>query len=244
MPLTSDEGAGSTTPLWTLDGKRILYNWDRENVFKGGVYSRASDGTGEVEKLASATGRGLFPYSLSPDGKSLVLWEVVHSPTLHQAIGMLSMEGDHARRELLHDEKYSVQAPRVSPNGRWMAYESNESGKVEIYVCSFPDVKKGNEGLGKRWKPPAMVAGWPGAFLQQCGCNHGGSGGNRTAIQNKWNADSSFSRNCRKRLSVPIAADMANFTYWDIDPDRPSWFPDAEGRHGSSTQNQHRGELV
>jgi eukaryotic-like serine/threonine-protein kinase len=219
-PLTSDEGTSNASPLWTIDGKRILYTWDRKNVFRGGgVYWKAADGTGEVEKLASVAGRGLFPCSLSPDGKSLVLWEIVWSPTLHQAIGMLSMEGDHAMRELLHDEKYSVQAPRVSPNGRWMAYESYESGKPEIYVCSFPDAKKGtlkistNGGNSPLWSPDGRELFYNNVDLTMAVPVE-------TEPQFRINGMPAvlFRGTAGKDLG-PMWADMANFTYWDIDPD-------------------------
>lgn len=217
MPLTADEGAGSSTPLWSLDGKRILYTWDRENLFKGGVHWEASDGTGEVEKLASATGRGLFPGSWSPDGKSLVLREIVFSPTLHQAIGMLSMEGNHARRDLLHDEKYSVSEPRISPNGRWMAYESNESGKSEVYVCPFPDVRKGNKvsmsgGNHPLWSPDGRELFYNNVDLTMAVPVE-------TDPQFKINGmPTVLFRGTAGKILGPEWADMAGFTYWDIDP--------------------------
>ncbi|MEJ2245369.1 MAG: hypothetical protein P8Y80_04655 [Acidobacteriota bacterium] len=217
MPLTTDEGAGSCTPLWTLDGKRVLYTTDRENVWMGGVYSKALDGTGEVELLASLPGRGLFPFSWSKDGQSLVLWEVTLAP-LHQDIGMLSMGGDRLRKELLHDEQYSVKEPRISPDGRWMAYASNESDKFEVYVCPFPDVKKA------QWK------------ISMSGGNHP-----------LWSPDGRelFYNNVDATMAVPVETDpqfklngmptvlfrgtagknvgpdwydSADLTYWDIDP--------------------------
>ena len=57
-------------------------------------------------------------------------------------VGMLSMEGKREMKELLQ-EKYWEAEPQISPNGRYMAYQSDESGKGEIYVRSFPDVNKG-----------------------------------------------------------------------------------------------------
>jgi hypothetical protein len=64
----------------------------------------------------------------------------------HADIGMLSMEGDHARKVLLHSE-YSQAQPMISPDGRWMAYSSDESTgvpfKTEIFVRPFPEVNKG-----------------------------------------------------------------------------------------------------
>ena len=75
-PLTFDEETDNCAPLWTLDGKRIIYTSSRESMFlgKGDIYSKAADGTGEAEKLASSPGRGLFPRSWSKDGKNLVVW--------------------------------------------------------------------------------------------------------------------------------------------------------------------------
>jgi hypothetical protein len=83
--------------------------------------------------------------------------ELTVSPP-HVDIGMLSMEGDHTRKPLLQ-EQYDEGYPRISPNGRWMAYMSYESGKAEVYVRSFPDVNKGkwqisaNGGNSPLWSP-------------------------------------------------------------------------------------------
>jgi len=97
-------------------------------------------------------------FSWSKDEKSLALAELTLSP-LGLDIGMLSMEGDHARKPVLqgkHNEHY----PMISPDGRWMAYQSNESGKYEVYVRPFPDVDKGgrwqvstNGGDSPLWSP-------------------------------------------------------------------------------------------
>jgi serine/threonine-protein kinase len=68
------------------------------------------------------------------------------------------MEGDHNLRPLLQ-EKYSEWEPKISPDGRWMAYVSEESGKSEVYVRPFPDVNKGkwqvstSGGRDPLWSP-------------------------------------------------------------------------------------------
>jgi serine/threonine protein kinase len=153
--LTFDEGDDSA-PLWTPDGKRIVYSSNREKTF-GGIYWKAADGTGEVEKLGLVPDRAMSPFSWSKDGKTLVLWEMTLTP-LQMDIGMLSMEGNRARMPLLH-EKYSESYPKISPEGRWMAYQSDESGKYEVYVRPFPDVNKGkwqvstNGGDSPLWSP-------------------------------------------------------------------------------------------
>jgi eukaryotic-like serine/threonine-protein kinase len=155
--LTLDEGTDNSIPLWTTDGKRIVYTSSRQNALLGDLYWRAADGTGEVEKLASSPSRGLYPFSWSKDGKTLLLWELTLNP-IQTDIGMLSMEGDHTRKPLLQ-EKYNELSPQISPDGRWMAYASGESGKTEVYVRPFPDVNEGkwpistNGGDSPLWSP-------------------------------------------------------------------------------------------
>ena len=216
MPLTFDEGAGNTTPLWTPDGKRILYTSDPENVLLGSVHWKASDGTGEVEKLASSPGRGLLPFSWSRDGKTLVLWEVTLNP-VHLDIGIVSMEGDHARRELLH-ERYDVKEPAISPNGSWMAYASNESGKYEVYVCPFPDVNKG------KWKVSTTGGNHPlwSPDGRELFYNNGDATMAvpvETERQFKYGTPSILFRGTAGKIIGPVFMDVTDYTYWDISPD-------------------------
>jgi serine/threonine protein kinase len=141
--LTFDEG-NDTFPLWTPDGKRIVY-YSSSMGGLGGICWKAADGTGGVTKLGSAPDRALLPFSWSKDAKTLALLEFTLAP-IGFDIGMLSMEGDHAINPLLQG-KYDELNPRISPDGRWIAYSSRESGKHEVYVRPFPDVESGG-----RWQ--------------------------------------------------------------------------------------------
>jgi serine/threonine protein kinase len=144
--LTFDESSGY--PLWTLDGKRIAFASTRGGMMLGDVYWKAADGTGEEERLGTVPGRSLYPWSWSSDGKTLVLMDQavsgeVGGTGLGSGIGSLSMEGDRKWRPLL-SEKFYEGHPQIAPNnGRWMAYESTESGESEVYVRPFPEVDKG-----------------------------------------------------------------------------------------------------
>jgi eukaryotic-like serine/threonine-protein kinase len=148
-PLTLDDGTENTIPFWTPDGKRILYTSSRGNIVTGDLYWKAADGTGTAEKLAALPGRGLYAQSFSRDGKTLVLWELTMSP-FSSDIGMLSMDGGRVRKGLLQ-EKYLEMSPRLSPDGRWLAYVSDESKRSEVYVRPFPEVDRA------RW--PISTAG-------------------------------------------------------------------------------------
>jgi serine/threonine-protein kinase len=128
--LTNDEGMDAF-PLWTPDGKRVIFASNREGSYN--IYWKAADGTGETEPLLIRSNLAFMPTSISPDGNTLVLM------TGTEDIGTISMEGDSEWTPLLQAE-YDEMRPRISPDGRWMAYMSDETGQFEIYIRPFPDV--------------------------------------------------------------------------------------------------------
>ena len=137
--LTFDESY-ERCPLWTPDGKRIVFaRVARRNY---GVYWKAADGTGKDEKLGSYARSVVLSMVLVRRWKNLGLLTGVDTRAIQLDIGMLSMEGDRKWKPLLQ-EKYHETQPQISPDGRWMAYVSDESGKSEVYVRPFPDVDKG-----------------------------------------------------------------------------------------------------
>jgi eukaryotic-like serine/threonine-protein kinase len=152
MRLTFNEASG--VPVWTPDGRRIAFA--SGSINKSSVYWKAADGTGGDEKLGSAPDRGIVPWSWSKDGKILALMTI--SVATGFDIGSLSMEGEHRWKPLLQETHTELQ-PKISPDGQWMAYMSNESGKNEVYVRPFPEVNKGrwqvstSGGNSPLWSP-------------------------------------------------------------------------------------------
>ena len=136
-------------PVWTPDGKNIVFQ--SFNPSASGLYWIRSDGSGEAQRLTE--GKNLeVPYSFSPDGKRLAFQQIGNGNRLE--ILTASVEPDPARgalgvrlgkAELFLGTPFSEGYPAFSPDGRWLAYESNESGTNEIYVRPFP-------GPGGRWQ--------------------------------------------------------------------------------------------
>jgi serine/threonine-protein kinase len=120
-------------PLWTPDGRQIVFT--RGSVAAAGLILRAADGTGSEEKLAEGN---MTATSISPDGKQLVVWQL-------NDIGVVTLKTDTKPRPLIHT-MFDEGRAYVSPDGRWLAYQSNESGEDQIYVQPFPQLS------GGRWQ--------------------------------------------------------------------------------------------
>jgi serine/threonine protein kinase len=153
--LVKTTGLYLVNPQILPDGKAALFGIVRDlNSMPTAVQSLKS---GEDERLSSGQ-LPQAPWSWSRDGKTLLLMEAAASGGTNSYIVTLSMEGDHNRMPLLQ-EKHNEGYPKISPDGRWMAYASEESGKTEVYVRPFPDANKGkwqvstSGGLDPLWSP-------------------------------------------------------------------------------------------
>ena len=133
---TFAEGGGAFTPTWTPDGKRVAYNsadW--------AISWQPADGSGGPEKLSSGEYRWA-PNSFSPDGERLAFVEV--NPTTGRDIVILRLSdpsagsGQGRQTERFLQTPFDEGAPVFSPDGNWLAYSSDETGRREIYVQPYP----------------------------------------------------------------------------------------------------------
>jgi serine/threonine-protein kinase len=150
--LTFGEG-DDDTPVWSPDGEYIFF----ASTGGGGVpnlFRKRSDGSGEVERLTDSK-LVQYPSSVSPDGKLLAFHEA--DPENDNELLVLPLEGEHKPEPFL-STPFSELESEFSPDGRWIAYESNESGAYEIYVRPFPkgsgkwQISTGG-GRYARWSP-------------------------------------------------------------------------------------------
>jgi serine/threonine-protein kinase len=132
------DGTYNRSPIWSPDGKRLALISNRDAAQN--TYWQLADGGGSVERLTTTTDI-TAPSSFSPNGQDLAL--TVINPTTQRDIGILRV--NDRQLQMFRRTNFNEASARFSPDGRWLAYSSDESGRREIYVQSYP-------GPGGRWQ--------------------------------------------------------------------------------------------
>jgi eukaryotic-like serine/threonine-protein kinase len=120
-----------TKPKWSADGRRILFAHE-EPLFR--IYARSADAATPPERLLEGQ-EDQLPEAVTPDGQFLIFQQ--GSTTTRSDLWLLPLTGDRTPRPLVQTP-FDDEDAAVSPDGRWLAYVSNETGKDEIYVQAFP----------------------------------------------------------------------------------------------------------
>jgi len=154
--LTLDPGDDSSS-AWTPDGRRIAFSSARADQATESLYWQRADGTGEAERLTESKSPQ-HPTSWHPSGKFLAFQEL--NPQTSWDILILPLTGDEAsgwkpgKPTVFLNGTFVEVLPVFSPDGRWLAYTSDESGRFEVYVRPFP-------GPGGKWQVSTAGGVWP-----------------------------------------------------------------------------------
>ncbi len=145
--LTVEGSNGS--PVWTPDGNKITFTSDRAGPHN--LFWKSADGSGATERLTTSE-QPQWESSWSPDGQFLAFAEL--SSDTGFDIWFMSLEGEREPQPFLQTE-FSEQTPKFSPDGHWLAYLSDESGREEVYVRPFPKAEEG------KWQISTEGGSWP-----------------------------------------------------------------------------------
>jgi serine/threonine-protein kinase len=135
-------------PVWSPDSHRIAFASKRGDKMTTNLYWQRADGTGDVQRLTDSK-MNQSPGTFHPSGKFLAYEEF--SPAGDGDILILPIEGDEAsgfkagKPTIFLKTPFNEGSPMFSPDGRWIAYISNDTGRNEIYVRPFP-------GPGGKWQ--------------------------------------------------------------------------------------------
>jgi serine/threonine-protein kinase len=128
--LTYDPGEDAS-PVWTSDGTKVVFrSTNREGGV--GIFWKAADGTGNAERLSVGNH---IPNSVSPGDARLIFTDATDGH-----IGWLSLDGE-PNPEVLLDSQFRAQHVVVSPDGQWMVFAGDDTGRYEVYVRPFPDAE-------------------------------------------------------------------------------------------------------
>ena len=149
--------ADDRKPVWTPDGRRITFASGRADPAKTNLYWQAADGTGEAQRLTDNK-QEQQPGSWHPSGKFLAFEQL--NPETGRDLMILPMQGDEASGwkpgtpTVFLKTAAAESEPTFSPDGRWLAYVSGESGRPEVYVRPFP-------GPGGVWLVSTLTGVYP-----------------------------------------------------------------------------------
>ena len=144
--LTFDD-APETEQVWSPDGRFLAFSSGRAGA--DNLYRKRADGSGEEERLTTSD-NPMWANAWSSDGRSIAF--VAMGANGNFDVTMLSL-ADNKVQPLLNS-KFREADPAISPDGRWLAYSSNESGRLEVYVRPYPS------GAG-RWQVSDNGGGFP-----------------------------------------------------------------------------------
>jgi Tol biopolymer transport system component len=133
-------------PVWSPDGSRLAYASNESGTYI--VLARGSDGTGAVDTLYRVPGPS-GPTSWTADGKTLLMITVANTIQMMSVAPIPGSKGTPVQKT-----QFTEVTPQVSPDGRWLAYATDETGRREVFVQAYP-------GPGGKWRVSSAGGGQP-----------------------------------------------------------------------------------
>ena len=130
--------AREADPIWTTDNRHLVVSSVSAPGVGADLVLEATDGTGKTEQL-TRHGPGDYPRAISPDGKGLVFEG--YAP--NAGLWLMPLDPIGQPHALIANPKFGVYHGRISPDGHWIAYDSDETDRNEVFVRPFPDVNRG-----------------------------------------------------------------------------------------------------
>ena len=204
--------AWSVNPLWSPDGRRVVFSSIEQGSF--GLFRKAADGTGQTERLTDAAATRMLMASAWVETSDTLV--VTQAASMTDAdIHLLPLDDSSGSEPLIATASVEV-LPEVSPDGRWIAYQSNESGRWAIYVRPFPNVDDGKWQVsqGTAFSPVWSPDGRELFFLAA-----GPDGRAMMAVE--YAGDPTFTPSRSRRLfTLSSRVDVGGiFRQWDVAPD-------------------------
>jgi Tol biopolymer transport system component len=123
-----------TEAVWSAEGRRLAFNSTRKGTFN--LYTKPADGSGREDLLISSESEK-YPTSWSPRADYL-LFDVFTASSSKSDVWVVPLGRDRKAFPFLHTE-FNESRGQFSPDGKWVLYTSDESGRDEVYIASFPD---------------------------------------------------------------------------------------------------------
>jgi serine/threonine-protein kinase len=133
-------GGQNIKPVWTPDGKRIVFSSTRDTKSVANLYWQRADGGGDAQRLTEST-NNQFAASWHPDGKVLAFHEQTPAGVDLMTVAVDGNESAGWKAEkpkAFLSTQFTEQEPMFSPDGRWISYFANDTGQANVFVRPFP----------------------------------------------------------------------------------------------------------